>query len=225
MQKRLASILRYATHAGALLPLVVLAWDFFSGNLTANPIQAATQRTGRTAIALLVLTLSCTPLDTLFKYRPLLSLRRPLGLYAFLYAGLHLLLYAVIDYGLDLELLVASLVEKPFILVGALAFMILLVMAVTSFRWWMVRFDKNWMRLHSLVYAAAPLVVLHYAWALKGDLFSLSGDILGPFLYGLVVFLLLTLRLKPVRRRLSGVFALGKESNSPGKNLPRAGGR
>ena len=62
---------------------------------------------------------------------------------------------------------------------------------------------KNWKRLHKTVYLASILVVLHYAWAVKGSLANLSGDILRPLSMGLLVAILLVLRIPAVRRRLA----------------------
>ena len=78
-----------------------LAWDAWTGNLTVNPIQAATQRTGKYALVLLVLSLACTPLNTLFGLRQALTVRRLRGLDAFMFAALHVAIFVWIDYGLD----------------------------------------------------------------------------------------------------------------------------
>ena len=72
-------------HIGALIPLILLIWDFYTDNLTADPVQNVTFRTGKTALVLLVLTLAVTPINTLFGIRPLIRVRRALGLYAFMY--------------------------------------------------------------------------------------------------------------------------------------------
>jgi hypothetical protein len=80
-----------------------LAWDAWTGNLTVNPIQAATQRTGKNALVLLVLSLACTPLNTLFGLRQALTVRRSLGLYAFMFAAMHFAIFIWIDYGFDWE--------------------------------------------------------------------------------------------------------------------------
>ena len=75
----------------------------------------------------------------------------------------------------------------------------LTVMAATSFKYWQRKLKKNWKRLHRSIYVIAPLVVIHYAWAKKGDLFSLQGDIVRPLIYAVIVTLLLVLRVKPVK--------------------------
>lgn len=178
-----------------------LVWDAWSGNLTVNPIQLATQRTGKYALVLLVLSLACTPLNTLFGFRQALTVRRSLGLYAFLFAATHFAIFIWIDYGFEWEFIRAEIIDKRFILVGAAALTILTLLALTSFQWWMKRLGKRWKSLHKLVYLAAPLVVLHFAWARKGDLFRLQGDILLPLAFGVVVGLLLLARLPALRKR------------------------
>ena len=178
-----------------------LAWDAWTGNLTVNPIQAAEQRTGKYALILLVLSLACTPLNTLFGFRQAITVRRTLGLYAFLFAAAHFTIFIGIDYGLNLEFLVADLSDKLYIFVGLTALVMLTLLAATSFKWWMKRLGKRWKSLHRLVYLAAPLVVLHYAWARKGDIFRLQGDILQPLAFGLVVVFLLLARLPVLRKR------------------------
>lgn len=178
-----------------------LAWDAWTGNLTVNPIQAATQRTGKYALVLLVLSLACTPLNTLFGFRQAISVRRSLGLYAFLFAATHFAIFIWIDYGFEWEFIRDEIIDKRYILVGATALTILTLLAVTSFQWWQKRLGKRWKSLHKLVYLAAPLVVLHYAWARKGDVFRLQGDILQPLAFGVVVILLLLARLPALRKR------------------------
>jgi sulfoxide reductase heme-binding subunit YedZ len=189
-----------AVHVAAWLPLGWLAFDFFNGRMAINPIQELSQRTGRYALYLLVLSLTCTPLNTLFGWRQALKVRRPLGLYAFMYAALHFLIFVGLDYGFNWAFLKPVVLEKPFIIAGAAAGTILLALAVTSFRGWQKRLGKHWKRLHRLVYLAAGLVIAHYAWAVKGDLLRLQGNILAPLVFGLVVAALLVMRLPAVAR-------------------------
>lgn len=192
--------LNLVTHLAALLPLLVLIWDFQHGNLTVNPIQAAEQRTGKIAITLLVLTLACTPANTLTGFRKTIHLRRPLGLWAFFYALMHFAIFSALDYGLDWGLLRGAIFEKPYIIIGLSALLILTALAATSWGWWKKTLGKLWKRLHQLVYLASLLVLLHFAWAVKGDLFRLRGNILQPLLYTLIVVMLLVMRFPPVRR-------------------------
>jgi sulfoxide reductase heme-binding subunit YedZ len=120
-----------------------------------------------------------------------------------MYAAIHVLIFLDLDYGLAWSLIFQSVFEKPYILVGAASFLMLIPLAVTSFDTWKVRLKKNWKRLHKTVYFIAPLVVLHFAWSKKGNILQLQGDILRPLVYGLFVLLLLVMRIPRVRKGLS----------------------
>jgi sulfoxide reductase heme-binding subunit YedZ len=192
--------LQIAVHIYAWSALVHILFDLLTGNVSANPIQELEQRTGRHAITLLVLSLACTPLNTLFKWPELIKRRRTLGLYAFLYATIHVLIFVNLDYGLAWSLIIQTVFEKPYIVVGMIAFLLLVPLAFTSFDVWKMRLKKNWKRLHQLIYLIAPLVVLHYAWSKKGDFFALQGEIVRPLIYGLIVVILLAFRIPQVRR-------------------------
>ena len=197
--------LQIAMHIYAWSALAHMLLDFFTGNLSPNFIQDLQQRTGRHAITLLVLSLACTPLNSLFGWRELIKRRRALGLYAFMYAAIHVLIFVDLDYGLAWSLIIHTVFEKPYIIVGTTAFLLLIPLAVTSFDIWKRRLGKNWKRLHTLVYYIGPLVFLHYAWSKKGDIFRLQGDILRPLIYGLIILILLAFRLPPIRRALASL--------------------
>jgi sulfoxide reductase heme-binding subunit YedZ len=145
-----------------------------------------------------VLSLACTPLNTMFGFKQLLPLRRPLGLYAFGYSVLHLLNFAVVDYGLDLVLLREAVIEKRYVLVGFAAFLLLLPLAVTSTQSFQRWLGKRWKSLHRLVYGAALLAVVHFVWLVKADVRE-------PLVYGAIVVVLLALRIPQVRRTLIAV--------------------
>ncbi|MBI5296886.1 MAG: sulfoxide reductase heme-binding subunit YedZ [Chloroflexi bacterium] len=195
--------LQIIMHLGAWFPLARILVDLLADNLTANPIQAIEQRTGRAAVTLLLLSLACTPLNSLFGWKEPLKRRRALGLYTFMYAAIHVIIFADLDYGLAWSLILQTVFQKPYILVGMTAFLLLIPLAVTSFDIWKIRLKKNWKRLHQVIYFIAPLVILHYAWSKKGDIFSLQGDILRPLVYGIVLLLLMILRIPAVKRPLA----------------------
>jgi sulfoxide reductase heme-binding subunit YedZ len=195
-------LLRFSMHFLCILPLPVLLVAYLTGNLTVNPIQAATQRTGDIAIFLLLLSFACTPLHNLTGYSPLLRLQRPLGLYTFLYAFFHLILFIGVDYGFNFRYLFPEFLEKRYLWVSLPAFLILFVLAITSFKYAKRLLGRNWKRLHRMVYLAIILVILHLAWVVKGDLFQLSGDIWKPLIAGIVAFLLLSMRLPLLARLL-----------------------
>jgi sulfoxide reductase heme-binding subunit YedZ len=182
----------------------MLAWDFTQGQLTANPIREIQLRTGKYALVLLVLSLACTPIYVLSGLKQVLSLRRPLGLYAFMYASLHFLNFVGLDYGFDFSLIREDIFEKRYALVGFAAFLILLPLAITSTKGWMKRLGQNWQRLHRLIYLAALLVILHFLWQTKADFRQ-------PLVYGAIVAVLLTVRIPWVREFISKPFKRVKE--------------
>ena len=200
---RRVSWLKIAVHAAAWGLAGWLAFDALSGNLTINPVQAATQRTGKYALIFLLLSLACTPLNSLFGWRQALTVRRSLGLYAFLFALTHFTLFAGVDFGFDLPLILGEITQRRYILAGASALLILAFLALTSFNWWMKRLGKNWKRLHRLVYLAGILVIVHFAWAKKGDVLRLQGDIIQPLIFGAALALLLLARLPVIRKLIA----------------------
>jgi sulfoxide reductase heme-binding subunit YedZ len=195
-------------HAVALLPLALLASDAARRQLGENPLQALTQRTGLLALALLFAALAVTPLVTVSGWRELQPHRRTVGLYAFLYATLHVATFAWLDYNLDLAQIAADVGEKRYVLAGLGTFVILAALAATSSRAAQRRLGRRWARLHRWVYVAAPLAVLHYAWAVKSDLRA-------PLACAVLVAVLLALRWPPVRRR-AGALRQRVRPASPG---------
>ncbi len=183
-------------HAAALAPLVLLLAAALTGNLSVNPIQDATFRTGKTAMVLLVASLACTPVNTVFGFRPAIKVRRALGLYAFLYASIHFAIFIGLDYGFDLRLVALELAEKRYILVGATALLILLPLAITSTKGWQRRLGKAWKKLHRWVYLAGVLVIFHYIWVQKSDIRE-------PLVWGAILGVLLLLRVPALRRRVA----------------------
>jgi sulfoxide reductase heme-binding subunit YedZ len=185
-------------HIGSIIPMVVLMWDWSQGNLTANPIQAATLRTGRFAIILLILSLSITPLNFLFGIKQVIPLRKWLGLYSAFYVGVHFLIFIGVDYGFNFSFILADLLTKKYVIVGFFAGLILLPLGLTSTKGWQRRLKKNWKRLHRFVYLAGILAATHYIWLVKSDIRT-------PLLYAGIVILLLALRIPAIRRRISGL--------------------
>jgi sulfoxide reductase heme-binding subunit YedZ len=209
MQQAIARWSRIAVHPLSLIPLALLAFDAAAGGLSVNPIQDLTLRTGSAALLLLMLCLACTPLNTLFGWKWAIALRKPLGLYSFLYVSLHLLVFAVADYGLNWGLIADAIAEKRYVLAGFAAFLLLLPLALTSTRGAMRRLGKRWKQLHWLIYPAALLAVLHYLW--------LSKVPYQPLLFGAVLVLLLLLRLPPLRRAVARLRPVqGGHAKQPG---------
>ena len=195
-KKSRANWLRVAVHVAALVPLVLLGWDYARDQLSADWIREITLRTGRPALVLLVLSLACTPVYIVTGFKPAVRLRKPLGLYAFLYACLHLFIFVGLDYGFDLSLSGQQILEKRFVQAGLVSLLIMIPLAATSTKGATKRLGKNWRRLHRLVYLAALAAVVHFVWLVKSD-------VRRPLLYGVIVLLLLAIRIPVVRDALT----------------------
>lgn len=195
-KKTVVQWLRTITHIGSWIPLVVLIWEYQTGRLGADPVREILFHTGTTSLVLLVLSLAATPLNILFGWKQLLPLRKPLGLYAFMYVSLHLLTFVWLDYGFVWSFLVDGILEQRFVLVGFAAFLLLVPLAATSTRWAQRKLGKNWKRLHKLVYVIIVLALIHFFWLVKNVYVE-------PTIYAVIVGVLLLTRIRPIRQRLA----------------------
>jgi sulfoxide reductase heme-binding subunit YedZ len=181
--------------AGALAPLASILVRARSGGLGANPIAEALNELGLSALILLVGSLACTPLRRLTGWKWPARVRRTLGLLAFLYATLHVTVYAALDQGFDFRAIAADVSERRFIFAGFAAFVLLVPLALTSTRASVRRLGYvAWSRLHTLVYPAALLASIHFIWRVKKDLRE-------PLAYAAVLAALLLVRAVVVLRR------------------------
>lgn len=184
-----------ALSVATMIPVGIMVWRFLTDNMGANPVEYLEHTTGDWAIYFLLMTLAITPLQNRFKvrwhkvYLPLPLMRRILGLSAFFYALLHLLTYFVFDMGLSVEDALNDIIERPFITIGMISFVLLTALAVTSNAWSQKKLKQNWGRLHKSIYALTFLGILHYALLVKADL-------LQPILYMLIFASLMLLRMK-----------------------------
>ena len=190
--------LQIAAHLGALIPLALMVWDIFTNNFGPDPINEFTHRTGKTALVLLLLSLACTPANTLFKFKAALKLRRPLGLYSFFYASVHFAIFIGVDFYFDFRLIQEALLEKRYALVGLATGLILLALAFTSTLGWQRRLKKNWKKLHKLAYAAGILAVVHYIWLVKQG-------VLQPWVFAGILLLLLSLRIPAIKKAIASL--------------------
>lgn len=149
------------------LPLALLVWDTLGGGLGIDPVRDIEHRLGRTAVYFLVASLCVTPLLRLARVN-LMKFRRPLGLLAASYAGLHLLAWVVLDMGLRWEQALKDIARRPYLTIGMAALAILLILAATSSNAAIRRLGaRRWVAIHRLVYLAAPLALFHWLLAHK----------------------------------------------------------
>jgi sulfoxide reductase heme-binding subunit YedZ len=224
-------LLKPAVFVAALVPAAILvyltwsayhgnpsAWPALTGNLSANPLEDITHRTGDWALRFLCMTLAITPLRRLAGWNGAIRFRRMLGLFAFFYATLHFLTWAILDRYLSLDFpqgamswsavrtfgasVIDDVYKRTFITIGFAAFVAMWPLALTSTARMVRRLGgRQWQRLHRLIYFSAVAVPIHY-------LLSVKSDYRRPAAYGLIVAILLGFRVywarthaKPARAR------------------------
>lgn len=185
-----------ALFIACLIPfiLVVLrAFGIAGLSLGPNPVFELIDTMGKTALNILLITLAVSPLRRLTKWNVLVIYRRMLGLFSFFYLTLHFTGYAVLDLGLAWSTIFVDVTQRPYTVVGMLALLIMIPLAITSTRGFQRRLKRNWSRLHQGVYVAAILGVTHYLWQTKLDMVE-------PVIYAMILCVLLGER---VARRLA----------------------
>lgn len=209
---------------GAMLWLAMLVWNapdstqlaLFDSTLARQPVLFS----GNAALILLLGSLACTPLATIFGWRKTITVRKSLGLWAVgfaLFHALYLIGNKAIFYDLEAWENIWRTTQQafaqnrwmkmPYARAGVFALTALIPLALTSNRWSMRLLKKNWKRLHRLVYLAALLVVWHYAWRVyhmhKWGTPLNDSDVIGwwrPVLVAAIVAILLLVRLPKVRK-------------------------
>lgn len=171
-----------------LIPFAQLAFNAYTGDLGANPIETITRFTGSWCLIILIASLAVTPLRRITGRNELIKFRRMLGLFAFFYAALHFATYMVLDLYFDFPAIVKDVLKRPYITVGFTAFVLMIPLAATSTAGMIRRLGKRWQLLHYLVYVVAILGVVHFYWLVKADISR-------PAQYGAVLALLLGYRL------------------------------
>src|SRR5687768_15427587 len=120
-------VLKFVVFTLCLLPASYMFYAVFLATqgeniLGPDPPQALSLDTGTLAIRMLVLSLALTPIRYLFNAVQVWQYRRMIGLYAFFYASLHLLVFLMFllqwrwaDIGIEI-------IERPFITIGFAAY-------------------------------------------------------------------------------------------------------
>lgn len=172
----------------ALIPFIWLLLKVFQNDLGPDPAQALSIETGEWALRFLLLTLAITPFRQIFRMVEIARLRRMIGLFAFFYASIHFLSWMAFILGFRWLAIAEELVERPYITVGFLAYVILFLLGVTSTNSMVRRLGKNWKRLHKFVYAASILAIVHLLWILRTDVTE-------AVIYGVLLAILLGYRI------------------------------
>ena len=195
-------------HLLCLIPIGYLLWDYSVNNLGTNPFQTLAITTGHSAMVFLLLTLAVTPLRTwgvkvchalhlpwgakAYQWGPLFIYRRRLGLYAFFYASLHLLIYLYFELNFDGQEFWYEFTTRWPIPVGVSAWLVMLSLALTSPLYIKKMMKAHWQRLHRAMYLLAVLAVTHH-WLM------VKPTEVWPEIYAMVVAVLLLARLKWIK--------------------------
>jgi len=188
----------------SIIPMIQLVWRAFAEALGANPVEAVQRSTGWWALFFLIATLAVTPLRRWTGFGWLPGWRRMLGLYAFFYAVAHFTTYAWLDVWFDPAAILDDVVKRPFIAVGFAALVIMIPLAVTSTRGMQRRLGRRWRTLHSAVYGAGILGVVHFWWLVKRDIRE-------PLVFAALLLVLLGARLLARRAAGSGAQDAARE--------------
>ena len=178
----------------SLWPILSIGIDIFQNNLGANPVEFIERHFGKWTLIFLCLTLSMTPLRRITKINQWILYRRMLGLFVFFYASIHLICYIGLDYQFAWIDIKNDIIKHRYVLVGFLAWLLLLPLAITSSDKMIRKLKMNWKLLHRLIYVIAILGVLHFIWLVKKDITE-------PLIYAAIVSILLILRLNIFRRK------------------------
>jgi len=162
--------LRLLVILNGAVPLLMLAWDAYRGQLGVNSVNYALHVTGILSLSFLFLSLFITPLRWVTGWGGWIAFRRALGLYGFFYSILHVVIYVGFDRALSVASTVHEIWMRRFLQVGTVAIFLMIPLAVTSTNS-MIRImgSARWKRLHRLAYVVAILGVVHYYMLVKSD--------------------------------------------------------
>ena len=172
----------------ALWPLFSIGLQTYLDKLGANPVELIERHFGKWTLIFLCLTLTMTPLCKLTQNGQWVLYRRMLGLFVFFYSTVHFLCYVGIDYQFAWHDMKDDILKHRYVLVGFLAWLLLIPLAITSSNKMIQRLRTKWKRLHRLVYLIAILGLLHFFWLIKKDMTQ-------PLIYSGVLLILFLLRM------------------------------
>ena len=186
-------LLKYLIHLGCLGSIGWLYHAAWQDTLGPDPVERVIHFCGIASLNMLLLTLCVSPLAQRFKAGWLMQTRRLLGLFAALFALLHVVNYWVFELALSVEMFVSELIKRPYIWVGMLALSIFIALSVTSVNAMRRRMGRNWQRLHNLIYPLVLLVIWHFYWSLKSTINDAA-------VYFFLAVVLLAFRVNRIRR-------------------------
>ncbi len=182
--------------AAAILSAFTFVWvliDILTGKASGAHWYVILHRFGHSAIVMMLL----SSLSVVFKNYKVPEGWFPhkvFGLYALLYATSHFLTYwSLFDF--NFPLILQSVQTQTFILFGNFAWIIMLVMEVSSTKQWRTKHNKAWRTIHYFYNVAVAAVVIHV---------SMASKVVRPivFFYAAFFVIFITLHIKAVRNLL-----------------------
>ncbi len=166
-----ARLLRRLAIVNGAVPLALLGYDAWRGQLGVNAVNFAIRTTGLLALIFLLLTLTITPMKRITGWNELVAPRRALGLAAFFYVAVHFTIFFTFDREASVTSTVREILSRTYLQLGSIALLLLVPLAVTSTDAMITRLGpRRWKRLHRLVYVVSALGCLHYVLLVKSDL-------------------------------------------------------
>jgi methionine sulfoxide reductase heme-binding subunit len=194
-QRQLA-LLKSALFLLCLLPFAYLLWTAHSDALSDEPEKFVQNWSGIWTITFLLLSLCITPFRAITGRHWLMRLRRMLGLFTFFYATLHFLSFIGFNHEFASAAIARDILKRPFIIIGFVAYVLLIPLAVTSNQWSIRQLGgRKWQELHRNVYLIGILGCIHYLWQATG------AALLWPIACSLALITLLAWRIKERQRK------------------------
>lgn len=186
-------LLKLFIHITALALILTQYYLAITDQIGGDPVQVIIHFTGIGALNLLLLTLCISPIAKYTKQSWLMKSRRVLGVYSFVYALCHVLNFWAFEIQFNIALFISEVFERPYITLGLLSFIVLLLLTLTSLSRVQRKMGRKWQTLHNFVYVALLLAAIHFYWSSKSELIE-------PSIYFFVSVLLLSLRHKKFKR-------------------------
>lgn len=181
------TLIKAIIHLVSLSTLMYFYILITNDRLGADPVKDMIHFLGKTSLNFLLATLFVTPIIKRFKQPLLIRIRRLLGLYSFAWVCLHLLAFVWLELNWQFADFMSEVVKRPYLSLGAAAWVILLLLSITSIDYFKRKMKRHWLTLHRFVYWAVLFATVHYYWSVKSGLIE-------PSIYLLICIILLSER-------------------------------
>ncbi len=172
---------------------IELIIGIYLSELGPDPVETLLHQTGLWALNSLMATLLVRPIARITNWPLLITTRRLCGLFVFFYASAHIWVFIQFILGFDWRMIASEIIDRPYITIGFIAWLMLVPLALTSTQAAKRRLGRNWIKLHLLIYPIALLAVWHFYWQVKLDISE-------PVYYAMALLILLGWRVIQARK-------------------------